>query len=443
MRRTDPLPAALRLAEELDMFPRGQTVLLAVSGGRDSMTLLHWAISHRERWGVRLAVGHYHHGMRGEQADRDMERVQTLCQAHAVPFFAEYGDVYGEGKRRGKGVEEVGRTLRYAFLEALAAQQGAARIATAHNADDNAETLLLHLIRGSGLHGLTGIPPVRGKIVRPLLTTTREEIDSYAARFGLDYGDDVTNFDDAYARNRLRQQVTPVLRTINPRYVHAAATAMELLRLDEDCLRQQTESLLSACTWEGIRLSIPAKALTDAHPAIALRGAKGLLTRFTGEWQFGERHLRGLLALAGSTDPSAQLSLPYGVTARRVYDDLVLERETPAPDCPAIPLRAGVTRWGDWQVTAEGPTEGLVLRARGTGDTLRLGKGHRKTVKKWMIEKKLPRPLRDTLPVAADGDGVLAVAGLGENTDHPRYGVTKIRFQQTEEREGKENGKGH
>ena len=244
MRSEFTLPRAQALAEEYGMFPPGGTVLLAVSGGRDSMTLLHWCAAHAQAWGVKLAVGHYHHGMRGEAADLDEERVSSWCADHAIPFYAGRGDVYGESARQGKGVEEVGRELRYAFLESLADALGAGAIATAHNADDNAETLLLHLIRGSGLQGLTGIPPRRGRLIRPLLTTTRAEIDAYAAAYALPYGDDGTNEDDAYARNRLRHQVTPVLESLNPRYVESAAQAIRLLRRDNDYLNAQAAQLL-------------------------------------------------------------------------------------------------------------------------------------------------------------------------------------------------------
>ena len=435
MRSEFTLPRAQALAEEYGMFPPGGTVLLAVSGGRDSMTLLHWCAAHAQAWGVKLAVGHYHHGMRGEAADLDEERVSSWCADHAIPFYAGRGDVYGESARQGKGVEEVGRELRYAFLESLADALGAGAIATAHNADDNAETLLLHLIRGSGLQGLTGIPPRRGRLIRPLLTTTRAEIDAYAAAYALPYGDDGTNEDDAYARNRLRHQVTPVLKSLNPRYVESAAQAIRLLRRDNDYLNAQAAQLLLVARSCENGLLLEASFLAGRPFPIASRAVRQMLTRLTGQTEFRQAHLQAVLDLAASPDPSGQVSLPYGVTARRLYGDLLLTTAPPPSAVEERPLREGVNDAGDWLVTVTGPAQGLCLRTRRTGDEIRLPKQARKSLKKLLIEKKIPRCQRDALPVAADEDGLLAAALVGENTDHPRYGVTRVTFVPKTEKE--------
>lgn len=435
MRSEFTLPRAQALAEEYGMFPPGGTVLLAVSGGRDSMTLLHWCAAHAQAWGVKLAVGHYHHGMRGRAADLDEERVSSWCAGHDIPFYAGRGDVYGEAARQGKGVEEVGRELRYAFLESLADKLGAGVIATAHNADDNAETLLLHLIRGSGLQGLTGIPPRRGRLIRPLLTTTRAEIDAYAAAYALPYGDDGTNEDDAYARNRLRHQVTPVLESLNPRYVESAAQAIRLLRRDNDYLNAQAAQLLLVARSCENGLLLEADFLAGRPFPIASRAVRQMLTRLTGQTEFRQAHLQAVLDLAASPDPSGQVSLPYGVTARRLYKDLLLTTAPPPSVVEERPLREGVNDAGDWLVTVTGPAQGLCLRTRRTGDEIRLPKQARKSLKKLLIEKKIPRCQRDALPVAADEDGLLAAALVGENTDHPRYGVTRVTFLPKTEKE--------
>lgn len=432
---TITLPQAETLAAEYGMFQPGSTVILAVSGGRDSMTLLHWAASNAQRWGVSLAVGHYHHGMRGQAADRDADRVSSWCARHNIPFRADQGDVYGESRRRGRGVEEVGRELRYAFLERLADELGASAIATAHNADDNAETLLLHLVRGTGLQGLTGIPPRRGRLVRPLLTTTRAQIDAYVAHYAIPYGDDCTNEDDGYARNRIRHQVTPVLESLNPRYVESAAQAAGLLRRDNDYLNAQAAQLLMiARTCDG-GILMEAKFLAGRPFPIASRAVRQMLTRITGKTEFRQAHLQAVLDLVASPDPSGEVSLPYGVTARRLYRDLLLTVNTGPGPMEAMPLREGENRAGEWTVTVTGPAEGLVLRKREPGDGIRLPKQARKSLKKLLIEKKIPRCQRDGLPVAADGDGPLAVALVGENTDHPRYGVTRVTFTLQSEKE--------
>lgn len=433
--KQDSLPQAEALAREYGMFQAGSTVLLAVSGGRDSMTLLHWAWSQAETFGVHLAVGHYHHGMRGSAADQDERRVSAWCREHGIPFYAEHGDVYGEAARRSRGVEETGRDLRYAFLEALAQRLGAAVIATAHNADDNAETLLLHLVRGTGLQGLTGIPPRRGNLVRPLLTTTRAQIDCYAAYHAIPYGDDVTNEDDSYARNRVRHQVTPVLQSLNPRYIENASDSIRLLRADNDCLNAQAARLsMAARPCEG-GLVLEASLLT-VHPfPIASRAVRQLLLRLTGQTSFRQAHLQAVLDLASSPNPSGRVSLPYGVTVRRMYHDLLLTSRPASPSPPPASLHAGDNPWGSWIITVTGPAHSLTARPRQTGDRLRLPRQARKSLKKLFIEKKIPQAERDSLPVVADRDGVLAVAGLGENSDHPLFGVTQVIFTLKTEKE--------
>ena len=171
------LESVKNLTTEYDMLPQGARVLCAVSGGADSICLLHLLHDLSAEGGFTVAAAHYHHGMRGEVADADAAFVEAFCKERDIPCVVERGDVYGEAQRLGLGVEETGRKLRYDFLRRTAEELNCDRIATAHNADDNAETVLLHLIRGSGLRGLTGIPVVRGDIVRPLLTTPRDKIE--------------------------------------------------------------------------------------------------------------------------------------------------------------------------------------------------------------------------------------------------------------------------
>lgn len=432
MRNEPSLPAAAALAEEYAMFPRGSTVLAAVSGGRDSMALLHWLHRTAPRWGVTLAVGHYHHGLRGAQADADLERVRLWCEAHAIPFYWARGAVADEAARRALGVEETGRLLRYAFLEELADRLGAGAIATAHNADDNAETLLLHLLRGTGLQGLTGIPPRRGRVVRPFLTTSRAAIDAYVAAWQVPYGDDCTNTDETFARNRLRHQVTPVLQSLNPRYVETVGESVALLRRDNDFLNELAEQLLAEVQERETSLSLPAAALAHAPLPVASRAARLLLVRVSGSHTFRQAHIQAVLDTAASADPSARADLPQGLRVWRQYDQLFLSAAAPVCGLVERPLSPGQNRVGAWQIWVEGEANGLVVRARRVGDEVRLPGQRRKPLKKLLIERKIPRAQRDSLPVVADQDGILAVAGLGINTDHPRAGERRVKLEKQE-----------
>ena len=420
-----------RLCREYAMLPPGGRVLCALSGGPDSVCLLHALRERAEKGGFTLAAAHYDHGLRGAASREDAAFCRDLCQQWGIPFYTEAGDVAARAAAEGRGLEETGRDLRYDFLCRAAEEAGAAVIATAHNADDNAETLLLNLIRGSGLRGLTGIPPRRGNIVRPLLTTTRGEILAYLHAFDLPFRRDESNDDCTFARNRIRRQVMPVLADMNPQAVAHMSRTIARLRQDNDILTAQAARTAALARPAGEALVLSATALGDLPQGVAVRCASLVLRRL-GLTQVRAAHLEGVVALARGADPSARLRLP-GVEVRRVYGDLLFapageEGEIPPPREAALP---GETPWGAWYLTVTpcvAPEEGeagvwyldrealagpLTVRGRREGDHLTLPGRPGKTVKKWMIEYKIPRALRDGLPVLSDGEGVVAAAGLG------------------------------
>ena len=439
-----------RLIREKDMIPPGTTVLCALSGGADSVCLLHSLYLLRSKLGFRLAAAHFNHNLRGEESRRDeifVRQFIDLCcgpqrlpdgtRLPAVPLFVGSGDVLLEAERRGTGLEETARDMRYAFLRQTAAELGTARIATAHTADDNAETVLLHLARGSGLRGLTGIPPVRDDLIRPLLTTTRREVETYLYQNVLPHMEDSSNRDLTFSRNRIRHQVVPVLEDLYPGFAGRMADCAALLRADDELLESQAEELARAARPHGEGIAIPAEVLISAPTPLSSRAVRQLAAALTDDRNWGSAHLEAVLALCRSGDPSARLDLPHGLTARREYDLLVLEPAAPPerpPEDTPLPL-PGRAEFGPWQVVCtaqtyavqpQGPWEfwldreklpDITLRVRRTGDRLMLSGRPRKTIKKWWVEEKIPAHLRPTLPLLVREAQIAAAAGLGPEAD--------------------------
>lgn len=454
---TDSMSRELELIRQYDMLPKGSVVLCAVSGGADSVYLLEHLANLRllPPFDFTLVAVHYNHHLRGEESDRDEAFVRRLVSDLTPPdrrylygdqwqplppisLVVGHGDVAGEAKKRRKGIEETAREMRYAFFYETAQRLGASRILTAHNADDNLETVLLHLVRGTGLQGLTGISPRQGILARPLLATPRGEIEEYLRRRRLPYVEDSTNSDEAYRRNKMRRQVLPLLEEFNPALRENSIDAIRRLRSDNDYLNAQASAISAQSSSGPEQVSISAALIAQAPDPLAIRTARQLLSTVrSGDADCTAAHLEAIVALCRGADPSGQVHLPGGITARRVYDRLIFTaRPSPSPIAPmALKPGSNPVPKTAWIAVLEGqPWPGLVVRPRQTGDIITLANGHSRSLKRLMIDKKIPRLERDGIPVAADKEGILAVAGLGPNCAHPRH--ERIKFiEETEEKE--------
>ena len=249
----------------VEHIPAQSAVLCAVSGGADSVCLLHRL---KERGDLRLFCAHYDHRLRGGESRRDADFVRRLCAAWDIPYFEGSGDVAAYAKSASLSTETAARVLRYAFLEKTAADCGADFIATAHTASDNAETMLLHLCRGSGTRGLGGIPPRRGQIIRPILAMTRSDVEDYLQTHSLPHVEDSSNALDEAARNRIRHHAIPAMKSVNEAFERSALRTARLLRADEEYLQGEARRALERIR-EGSRLSIP--ALLALPEALQLR----------------------------------------------------------------------------------------------------------------------------------------------------------------------------
>lgn len=402
-------------------FSAGTELLCAVSGGLDSMCLLDFAARWAEGREIPVAAAHFHHGLRGASADRDEAFVRDFCAARGIPFVSGRGDARAAAREEGLSVEEAARRLRYAFLEEAAAKRNGSVILTAHHADDNAETMLLNLCRGTGSAGL-GIPAVRGNIYRPFLELTRDQLADYAAARGLPHVEDETNDEDNAARNLLRHRVLPVLREINPRAVQNMSRSAGLLAAEDALLDDLAAELLKGVELSGDRAVLPWEALRAAPEALRGRAVLGLMGKICGQRRdLSAAHAGAVLALG----KGRECSLPYGLLARNAGETLELFKAAPMP--PSVPLLPGQTvEFGKWRIMlgSEGPPGSISYRLHSpgplevtlwrSGDRMELpdSRGAR-TLKRLFADAGVSPEERDRLPVLRTGERPVAAPYLG------------------------------
>lgn len=413
-----------RLMKECAMLEGCNRLLLACSGGADSSAMLDFFHRHAEEYGLTIYAAHFNHRLRGEESDRDEAFVRALCEKYSIPFFTASRDVAKAAARQKISVEMAAREARYAFLEQKAAELGA-RIATAHHAEDNLETMLLNLTRGTGLRGLCGIPPVRDGIIRPLLSCTKDEILAYCEKHHIEYVTDSSNESDLYSRNRIRAEVLPVLSQLNPRLSETAGRTAAWLREDEALLSEMALSLLRDSAASGglkaeLLLSAPAPVRRRALAAAVfaqtgirpdsrmLQQAEEILgggrLQLAGKWFLICR--KGLLRVADLTKADRVVPVRIVPGENRVGSKkIVLSRENyenadkmhfkSSLSCDKIKgyLRAG---------------------SRLQGATFHpAGRGVGKSLKKLFWESGIPAEQRENLIVLTDDEGVVWIEGFG------------------------------
>lgn len=403
----------LAFIRQQKMLESGDQVTCAVSGGADSVALLFGLYLMKDKLNIQLSAAHFNHHLRGPESDRDENFVREFCCRYDIPLTVGHGTIV-PGK---KGLEAAARDARYAFLRSLPG-----KIATAHTADDNAETVLMHMVRGTGLKGLGGIAPVSGNVIRPMLGCTRQHVEDFCAEWCLHYITDSSNEGDDFLRNRLRHHVMPLLKQENPRFA-ANASAMALrLRQDEACLTELSQVP-----------EMDVEVLRAMHPALRSRCLEGFLKR-SGIREPEAAHIAQTESLVFSPKPSAYARLPGGVVIARNYGLLTVRSAEEMPEPVELPVPGNVL-WGDYRITASADGEGLLVypqgpvtvRSRVSGDTIRLS-GGTKTLKKLFIDRKIPAGERARIPVLADCRGVLAVWNFGTNPDMEDQNLPPVRI---------------
>lgn len=407
------------------MIEENDKVLCALSGGADSVFLLHYLLENN----IAVCAAHYNHLLRGDEAMRDEQFVVDMCKTLGVECMTERGDVKAFAKENGLGTEEAARFLRYDFLMRARQTMAADFIATAHNQNDNAETILLNLTRGTGLSGLCGIPPQRGNIIRPILDINRSEIEVYLAENGIDYVEDSSNAENIYSRNIIRHEVLPVLQSINSGFLLNSMRASEHLREDEMFLQSLADKFLK----ENINdRGLSCEALVSAPKPVAVRA----LTKFCAV-SLSEKHILAVLDFCKST-MYGTLDLPK---LKLIREQSRLKISTSDDE--------NVRNFEDIEVKIEGETEilelGYKIKAEkiikpyeihsslntfffnyekicGTiffgfpkkGDKIRLAKRNcTKKLSDLFNETKMTKNERETTPVLRDDLEIIAVGSFG------------------------------
>lgn len=437
---------ALAAIRRENMLSAGDGVLVALSGGADSMALLYVMLRLAVEQGWRVAAAHVHHGLRGKAADGDEAFVRRQCAALSVPLFVCHADVRQAAAETGEGLEEAGRRIRYAYFTQICRENGYRRTATAHTASDNVETLLLHLARGCGTGGLCGIRPVFGERIRPLLDCSREEIEAYCRGRHIPYITDATNADPAFSRNRVRLEAVPALRKLNPRLEEAAARLIRAARRDEDYLEEQAAALR-----ESARLSadvLDCAKLRAAPAALRLR----VLAALAGGAE--ERHL---LAAERLLEADGALTLPGGrrllsEDGRLWMDSGEAAVRTPYFEFPVSPggiceicgrmYRLDCLSLDEYEkkkkihknllknsMNYAKIVGNLLVRQRLPGDRYHpVGRQGGKSLKKLCNEAGIPPEERARLPVLCDEAGILLAGDFGVDERAAPDEGTKIRL---------------
>lgn len=431
--------------ERFHMIEPKDTIVLGISGGADSVCLLKILARWKEAWGISLRAVHVHHQLRGEEADADERFVRELCENEGIPCRVFHEDVQGMAQREKIGLEEAGRIARYRCFATVCEDVGGGKIALAHHQDDLAETMLHHLVRGTGMAGLCSLKPVSGNRIRPLLCLEKEEILVYLKAAGQPWRTDSSNLEDDYTRNRIRHHVLEELKTeVNPRAVRHMAQLSEELEETRAVLAQVAAEKRRQYVRKSEKGMLLAEELKKEPDLIGRQIVHDLLKEISGKQKdFTRIHVEAVQEL-WNRKVGARRDLPYGMQVIRTYDGIYLERKAEKCETRDSEKNAGIqinvhsegtesfqigeltltvsrtardfgeipekkyTKWFDYDRIKQT----LVIRHRQPGDRICLfDGGGSKKLKDYLIDRKIPAQKRDQLWLLADGSDILWIIG--------------------------------
>jgi tRNA(Ile)-lysidine synthase len=429
------------------MLERGDRVLVCVSGGMDSTCLLHTLVELKEGLGIDLIVCHLNHCLRGDESLRDERFVAGLARQFNLLCEVKREKIKSIKRKMIEGsIQEVARVVRYGFFEKAAKMHGATKIALGHNSDDNAETIIMRIIRGSSVAGLKGIPPVRGRYIRPLIDTSREEIERYVKKLKIRYIEDSSNQEKDYLRNRIRNELIPLIeKEYNPNIKDTLNRTASIISMDNEYMDNETDRLLEDAVLErgtdSVTLSM--KALLTIPEAIMMRiFIRELSQLYKIPTDISSAHLESMSRVVKGGSPNARIDLPNGLRLVREYGHIILTRkvfERPLKfegelKIPGTTYFEEISTRLETKILKKTPVDiaksdkerayfdfdrlsmPIRIRCFRPGDRLLpMGmKGHKK-IKDLFIDCKIPGPLRQKIPILIAGEDIIWVAGVRQS----------------------------
>lgn len=398
--------------EKYKMLCGEENVTVALSGGADSVCLLHLLVSLKKTYNIKISAIHINHNLRGEESDRDEEFVKALCKSLDVPLTVLSINVKEISEKTGESIELAARNARYDAFK----KQGVGVVATAHTASDNLETVLFNITRGAGLKGVCGIPAKRDIYIRPLIFCTRQEVEEYISENNLSYVTDSTNLSDDYSRNLLRHKVVPVLKSLNSSLEGTVTTMCESLKEDLSFLESTAQKVSLECVSDkGIKV----KELKLQHISVVKRVLSAYFTKITGGFADSlhtERMIETLFEGAKKSLPNGfycevKNDLFYikkeGQSLKKTYNTEILFKDFKKTNNVNNLLLKNI-------IDCDTIVGDLKVRKRLEGDSIKLkGRNCTKSLKKLFSELKIPTQDRDNIPVAADEEGIVWIYGVG------------------------------
>ena len=435
------LNKVLDTIKKYNMLQDGDGIVVGVSGGPDSLTLLHLLILMKEQYNLKLYVAHVNHNLRGEESEGDQRFVEEICNKWAIPLFIESSDINKISKDKKISLEEAGRQVRYDFFEKVRIETESYKIAVGQNKNDNVETILMRIARGTGTEGLSGIKPVRDNVVRPLIEVSRDEIENYCSVNNLEPRIDSSNLEKIYTRNKIRLELIPYIKNeFNPNIIDTINRMGSIVDGDNNfilqCAKDELNEVIIKETKEYIKIS--REKLCKLHVSIISRIIRILIESYCGNvTNITYVNIDNAIEFINNAKTGSSIDLPKGLKIKRSYNEFIIltndknneslkfSHEIKIPGITKIDevsanIITDVVSFGEdnkidkfVQAFDLDKIEGILrVRRRQNGDVINpSGMTGTKKLKDYFIDAKFPRNLRDSIPVVALGEEILWIIG--------------------------------